>query len=180
MSTIQAAVIGSGFIGPVHVEALRRVGIPVAGILDADPVRSREAAALLGLPKAYASLDELLADDQVQSIHIAVPNRFHYDMTKKALAKGKNVLCEKPLAMDSRESAELVKLAAQSGCAAGVNYNIRYYPLCVEAAEADRAAASWAGLLHVTGSYVQDWLVYDTDFNWRVLADEGGALRGDR
>ena len=176
MSTIQAAVIGSGFIGPVHVEALRRVGIPVAGILDADPVRSREAAALLGLPKAYASLDELLADDQVQSIHIAVPNRFHYDMTKKALAKGKHVLCEKPLAMDSRESAELVKLAAQSGCAAGVNYNIRYYPLCVEAAEQTRGG-QLGRLLHVTGSYVQDWLVYDTDFNWRVLADEGGALR---
>ena len=111
MSKIQAAVIGSGFIGPVHVEALRRAGIPVVGILDADPQRSREAAARLQLPKAYAELDELLDDDQVQAVHIAVPNRFHYDMAKKSLANGKHVLCEKPLAMDSRESAELVKLA---------------------------------------------------------------------
>jgi predicted dehydrogenase len=176
MSTIQAAVIGSGFIGPVHVEALRRAGVPVVGILDADPQRSREAAARLQLPKAYAELDELLDDDQVQAVHIAVPNRFHYEMAKKSLAKGRHVMCEKPLAMDSRESAELVKLAGRSGCAAGVNYNIRYYPICLEAAEQVRSGRL-GRLLHVTGSYVQDWLFHDTDFNWRVLADEGGALR---
>ena len=176
MSKIQAAVIGSGFIGPVHVEAFRRVGIPVVGILDADIGRSREAAGRLQVPKAYATLDELLDDEQVQAVHIAVPNRFHYDMAKKSLATGKHVLCEKPLAMDSRQSAELVKLAAESGCAAGVNYNIRYYPLCIEAAEQVRSGRL-GRLLHVTGSYVQDWLVHDTDFNWRVLAEEGGALR---
>jgi predicted dehydrogenase len=176
MSKIQAAVIGSGFIGPVHVEALRRAGVSVVGILDADLHRSREAAARLQLSKAYANLDELLHDPQVHAVHIAVPNRFHYDMAKKSLACGKHVMCEKPLAMNSQESAELVKLAAKSGCAAGVNYNIRYYPLCLEAAEQVRNG-QLGRLFHVTGSYVQDWLVHDTDFNWRVLAEEGGALR---
>ena len=176
MSKIQAAVIGSGFIGPVHVEALRRAGVPVVGILDADLHRSREAAARLQLSKAYANLDELLRDPQVHAVHIAVPNRFHFDMAKKSLACGKHVMCEKPLAMNSQESAELVKLAAKSGCAAGVNYNIRYYPLCLEAAEQVRNG-QLGRLFHVTGSYVQDWLVHDTDFNWRVLADEGGSLR---
>ena len=115
MPTIQAAVIGSGFIGPVHVEGLRRAGIHVVGILDADPQRTREAATRLDVPKAYASLDELLTDSDVHSVHIAVPNRFHYEMAAKALASGKHVMCEKPLAMDSRESAELVELARRSG-----------------------------------------------------------------
>jgi predicted dehydrogenase len=176
MSTIQAAVMGSGFIGPVHVEALRRAGIPVVGILDVDLGRSREAAARLRLSKAYADLDELLDDPHVQAVHIAVPNRFHYDMAKKSLAHGKHVMCEKPLAMNSRESSELVDLAAKSRCAAGVNYNIRYYPLCLEAAEQVRHG-QLGRLFHVTGSYVQDWLFHDTDFNWRVLASDGGALR---
>ncbi|MHB8953823.1 MAG: Gfo/Idh/MocA family protein [Pirellulaceae bacterium] len=176
MSKIQAAVIGSGFIGPVHVEALRRAGVPVVGILDADPQRSRDAAARLQLSKAYESLDELLDDPQVQAVHIAVPNRFHYDMAKRTLACGKHVMCEKPLAMNSRESSELVELAAKSRCAAGVNYNVRYYPLCLETAEQVRTG-QLGRLFHVTGSYVQDWLFHDRDFNWRVLAGEGGALR---
>jgi predicted dehydrogenase len=85
-------------------------------------------------------------------------------------------MCEKPLAMNSRESAELVRLAGEAKRAAGVNYNIRYYPLCLEAAERVRQGTV-GRIYHVTGSYVQDWLYYDTDFNWRVLADEGGELR---
>jgi len=133
MALTQAAVIGSGFIGPVHVEGLRRAGVPVIGILDATPERSRQAADALGLSRAYGDLDELLGDSQVQSVHIAVPNRLHYEMATKALKAGKHVMCEKPLAMNSRESADLVRLASESGVAAGVNYNIRYYPLCLEA-----------------------------------------------
>ncbi len=176
MSEIQAAVIGSGFIGPVHVEALRRAGIGVRGILDVDLERTRAAATRLQLPRAYRDLDELLADRDVDSVHIAVPNKFHYEMAKRALASGKHVLCEKPLAMDSRESAELVERARDSGLAAGVNYNIRYYPLCLEAAAQVRDG-SLGRLFHVTGSYVQDWLFHETDFNWRVVAQEGGALR---
>ncbi len=176
MSKIQAAVIGSGFIGPVHIEALRRAGVNVVGILDADIERTREAASRLQLARAYQDLDELLADRDVDSVHIAVPNRFHFEMAKRALTAGKHVMCEKPLAMNSGESSELVELAARSGVAAGVNYNLRYYPTCVEAAEQMRAG-DVGKLFHVTGSYVQDWLFHDTDFNWRVVAEEGGALR---
>ena len=176
MNSMRAAVIGSGFIGPVHVEALRRAGVDVMGILDADFDRTKAAAEQLKLDRAYRDLQELLADDDVQSVHVAVPNKFHYDMVKEALAAGKHVMCEKPLAMDSRESADLVALAAQSGVAAGVNYNIRYYPLCLEAAQQVRSG-TMGSLFHVTGSYAQDWLFHDTDFNWRVVAEEGGALR---
>jgi predicted dehydrogenase len=173
---LNVAVLGTGFIGPVHVEALRRAGQRVAGILGSSPERSRQAAERLGIPKAYETLDEVLRDSEVDSVHITTPNRFHYEQAAACLRAGKHVLCEKPLAMHSRESAELVRIAADSGRAAGVCYNIRFYPLCHEAA--DRITrGDYGGVLTVQGSYVQDWLLKDTDFNWRVLADDGGELR---
>jgi len=173
---INAAVVGAGFIGPVHVEGLQRAGVGVTGILGVDDAESERAAARLGLSKAYRSYEELLADPQVQSVHIAVPNRLHYPMAKAALQAGKHVLCEKPLAMNAAQSRELVQLASQANVAAGVNYNIRYYPLCLEAAERARQGAL-GPIHHVCGSYVQDWLLLDTDYNWRLLPEEGGALR---
>ena len=176
MREINAAVIGVGFIGPVHVEALRRAGVDVVGVLGADAPESQRAAAALGLPKAYASFDEVLADRAVHSVHLATPNRLHYAMAKAALAAGKHVLCEKPLALTSRESAELVALAAQTGVAAGVNYNLRFYPLCQEAAER-RRNGQLGEVYHVCGSYAQDWLFHESDYNWRVLAEESGELR---
>ena len=176
MNELKVAVVGAGFIGPVHVEALRRLGIPITGILGADAAESRSAREKLGLPRAYQSYDEVLRDESVQSVHLAVPNRWHYEMAKRALGAGKHVMCEKPLAMNSRESAELVALARKSGRAAGVNYNIRYYPLCLEAADM-RRRGDLGEVYSVCGSYVQDWLFYPTDYNWRVLAEEGGELR---
>ena len=176
MNACRVAVIGAGFIGPVHVEGLRRAGATVTGILDMTPEKSRQAAARLGLARAYDSLEQLLDDREVQAVHITTPNRFHFEMASAALRAGKHVLCEKPLAMDSRESAELVRLAGASGVAAGVNYNIRYYPLCQEAAQRVRDGVL-GEVFHVRGGYVQDWLFHDTDFNWRVVAEEGGVLR---
>src|SRR5690606_731820 len=120
--------------------------------------------------------EEVLADDSVDSVHLTTPNRFHFEQAAAALRAGKHVLCEKPLAMNSRETGELVRVAAESGRAAGVCYNVRYYPLCLEAA--DRVGRGKVGdLFHVAGSYVQDWLFHPTDFKWRVVAEEGGELR---
>lgn len=176
MTHLTAAVIGTGFIGPVHIEGLRRAGVRVAGVLGSSASRSLEAAQALGLPRGYTSLDDLLGDAEVDVVHITTPNRFHFAQASAALRAGKHVLCEKPLAMDSSESEELVQIARDSGLAAGVNYNLRYYPLCIEAAER-RRAGEVGELVHVAGSYVQDWLFHETDFNWRVLGEEGGQLR---
>ena len=176
MYDIAAAVVGAGFIGPVHVEALRRLGVRVTGILGVDAAESESAAASLGLPKAYGSFEELLADDAAGAVHLAVPNVLHHEMASQALQAGKHVLCEKPLAMDSRQSAELVELARQSGKAAGVCYNIRFYPLNLQAREMV-ARGEVGEVWHVNGSYVQDWLFHETDYNWRVLAEQGGELR---
>lgn len=169
-------VIGTGFIGPVHIEALRRAGQHVRGILGSSPTRSRHAAQQLGIPVAYGTLEEVLADPLVFSIHITTPNRFHFEQASRALRAGKHVLCEKPLAMNASESATLVRLAAEMGRAAGVAYNTRFYPLCHEA-RARMQSGEMGRLFHVTGSYVQDWLLKPSDFNWRVLASEGGELR---
>lgn len=173
---LKAAVIGTGFIGPVHVEGLRRAGVEVVGILGSAAEKSAAAADSLRLARAYQSLDELLADESVDVVHVATPNRFHSSQATAALEAGKHVLCEKPLAMNSRESAELVELANSSGLVTGVAYNIRCYPLAQEAA-ARVASGELGELLHVTGSYVQDWLLRPTDFNWRVVAEDGGELR---
>jgi predicted dehydrogenase len=176
MGDIGVAVVGAGFIGPVHVEALRRLGLPVRGVLGCDHAESQRAAKNLGLPKAYTSLDEVLADPRVQSVHLAVPNVLHYEFAKRAIDAGKHVMCEKPLAMNAAESAELVELAKGKRLAAGVCYNVRFYPLNLQAR--DMIARGDVGrIFAVNGSYVQDWLLYDTDYNWRVVADQGGPLR---
>src|SRR5947209_17239211 len=108
--------------------------------------------------------------------HLAVPNVLPYEFSKKAVQAGKHVLCEKPLAMNSKESAELVALAAGKKIAAAVCYNVRFYPLNLEAH--DMARRGDLGTVYaINGSYTQDWLFYDTDYNWRVLADQGGELR---
>lgn len=176
MSGIAAAVVGTGFIGPVHVEGLIRAGVPVVGILGSSYEKSRAAAERLRLSKAYDSFDEILGDSNVQVVHLTSPNRVHFEQAARALRAGKHVMCEKPLAMTAAESAELVRIAAETMRVAGVNYNIRYYPLCLEAAERARNG-SLGDVYHVAGSYAQDWLFHESDFNWRVLSEEGGELR---
>jgi predicted dehydrogenase len=176
MGRLATAIVGTGFIGPVHLEALRRLGRPVVGILGSSPEKSRSAARALDIPKAYDRYEDLLADPTAGVVHLASPNRLHFGQCRLALAAGKHVVCEKPLAMTARETAELTALAERSPAVAAVCYNVRFYPLCLDARE--RIKSQELGTVyHVTGSYMQDWLLYDTDFNWRVLADEGGALR---
>lgn len=173
---LKAAVVGTGFIGPVHIEGLRRLGVEVVGILGSSGEKSKLAAKQHCISRGYESFEQLLDDSSVDVVHITSPNQAHFEQASQALKRGKHVLCEKPLAMDSTQSAQLVQLARESGVAAGVNYNIRYYPLCLEAAE-QRKAGKLGTVNHVSGSYVQDWLFYPHDFNWRVLASEAGALR---
>jgi hypothetical protein len=112
---IGAAVIGTGFIGTVHVQALRRLGVQVRGVLGSSPERGAARAAEIGVAHAYASLDDLLADDSVDVVHVTTPNHAHYEQVKAILAAGKNVVCEKPLAMTSEQSAEMVEIAKASG-----------------------------------------------------------------
>src|SRR6266704_3294302 len=171
-----AAVIGLGFVGRAHLEALRRVGVPVRGMLGGSRERDEQLRESLGLPLAYASLDDLAADPSVSVVHICTPNHVHFDQATRMLRAGKHVLCEKPLAMDSRESEMLVKLARERRCVGGVAYNLRYYPLCHEAKAAVTSGVIGQPRL-VHGSFLQDWLLFPTDWNWRLDPKLGGELR---
>jgi predicted dehydrogenase len=176
IADIGAAVIGTGFIGTVHVEALRRIGVQVRGVLGSSPERGRDRATALGVDRAYTSLGELLADTTVDVVHVTSPNDLHVGQSRDALAAGKHVVCEKPLAMTADESAELVRLAATSGLVNATNFNIRYYPLNQHASEMI-AAGGLGEVRLVTGRYFQDWLLLESDWNWRLQPDRGGALR---
>jgi predicted dehydrogenase len=170
---VTAAVVGTGFIGVVHVEALRRLGVEVLGVVGSSPER---AAAKPGLPDAYPSFDAMLADERVQVVHITSPNHLHFEQARAVLEAGKHVVCEKPLAMDSSETGELLALAERSGLVHAVNFNIRFYPQVQEAAA--RVAGGELGDVHlVSGGYLQDWLLLDTDWNWRLDPEHGGSLR---
>ena len=172
----RAAVVGTGFIGVVHVEALRRLGVEVLGVVGSSPDRARAKAATAVLPEPYESFEAMLADARVEVVHITSPNRLHYAHARAALEAGKHVVCEKPLGMTSRETGELLALARDSGRVHAVNFNIRFYPQCLEAHE--RVAAGELGRVNlVSGGYLQDWLLLDTDWNWRLDPAEGGSLR---
>jgi predicted dehydrogenase len=173
---VGAAVIGSGFIGTVHIEGLRRIGVQVHGILGSSRERAARRADQLGVETAYASLDELLADDRVEVVHVTSPNREHHPQVKAILAAGRHVICEKPLAMTSAESAELVELADASDRVTAVNFNIRFYPINQHLREVIGQGAVGDVRL-ITGHYFQDWLLLDTDWNWRLEPEVGGALR---
>ncbi len=166
-----AALIGGGFIGPVHVEALRRIGVDVLGVLGSSVERASQVARPLLIPRVYRDLDELLSDDRVGVVHVASPNAHHFEQAKRVLQADRHLVCEKPLATTSDETAALVALAqSRPSQAAAVNYNVRYYPICREMRERI-LGGSLGRVLSVTGSYVQDWLLYPEDYNWRVAAD---------
>lgn len=175
-ANIGAAVVGTGFIGTVHTQALRRLGVQVRGVLGSSAARGALRATEMGVAKSYAALDELLADEAVDVVHVTSPNHAHYAQVLAILRAGKHVICEKPLAMTSVQSAEMVEVARASGKIAAVCYNIRFYPLNQQA-QGMVAAGELGDIRFVSGHYHQDWLAKSTDWNWRLVAEEGGALR---
>lgn len=171
----RAGIIGTGFIGPVHVEALRRLGVRVQALCDV-PGRVGPAASRLGIPKTFTDYRELTNSPEVDVVHITAPNRFHCEMAMAALEAGKHCVCEKPLAMNTTETARIAKAAKVARTVFAVNYNVRFYPAVLQL-RALVARGELGDIIHVNGSYMQDWLFKDTDYNWRLLPEEGGSLR---
>jgi predicted dehydrogenase len=176
VAKLRAAVVGTGFIGVVHVDALRRLGVEVLGVVGSTPERARAKAAVSPLPDPYESFEAMLADERVDVVHLTTPNHLHYPQAKATLAAGKHVVCEKPLALDTSESAELLELADRSGLVHCTNFNIRFYPQCQEA-RAFVAGGRIGDVWNVHGAYLQDWLLKPTDWNWRLEPEKGGGLR---
>jgi predicted dehydrogenase len=174
--TIGVGVAGTGFIGPAHVEGLRRNGIQVLGLAEQTREKAEQKAAEMGIPRIYDSLDAMLSDPEIDIVHLATPNLLHHPHAKAALLAGKHVVCEKPLAMTTAESAELVTLAAEKRLVNAVNFNIRMYPM-VQQARSMVQNGEIGDLFILQGSYLQDWLLFPTDWNWRLEPDLGGTLR---
>jgi predicted dehydrogenase len=174
---IKTAIFGTGFMARVHLEAVRRLesveAVAIAG-------RNAEAARRLGagfsIPTITTDYREVLRDPAIDAVHICTPNAQHFPMVKDALQAGKHVLCEKPLATTVEEGEELVSLAVRQGVRKCVCHNLRFYPM-VQQMRALREAGDLGEILVVQGSYFQDWLLYDTDWNWRVDAKAGGRSR---
>lgn len=171
-----AAVVGTGFMGRVHTEALRRIGVPVIGVVGSSPERAAEQARDAGLPPPYRDLAEALDDDRVGVVHVCSPNHLHHEQSLAALRAGKHVVCEKPLAMSAEQAAGLRDAAHASGLVHALCFIQRFYPLCQEI-RARVHSGDTGPVRLITGSYLQDWLVNDTDWNWRLDPALGGALR---
>jgi predicted dehydrogenase len=173
---IKAGVIGIGFIGVAHVEALRRLGVEVVGVVGSSPDRARAKAESAGLPRVYETVEALAADPAIDVIHITSPNYAHADQVRTVLAARKHVVCEKPLALSFADTSDLVARADESGLVNAVCFNIRFYPANHQAM-AMVAAGAIGEPRFITGSYHQDWLLLETDWNWRLQPQEAGELR---
>ncbi len=173
---LQVGVVGLGFIGPAHIEGIRRQGVEVHGIAEFTPELAREKAGQLNIPVAYSCYEEMLKDPAIDIVHICSPNFLHFPQAKQALLAGKHVVCEKPLTITSAEARELVELAKTKQLVNAINFNLRFYPVNFEARHMVNKD-DFGKVLIVQGSYLQDWLLYPTDWNWRLDLDQGGSLR---
>jgi len=172
ISDLRAGIVGTGFMGVVHADALRRLGVEVAGVVGSSP----ERAGAKGIAPVYDSYEELLADERVDVVHLTTPNHLHLPEAQEALAAGKHVVCEKPLALTSAESGELLELARASGLVHSTNFNLRFYPM-VQEARARVLGGEIGDVWDVHGGYLQDWLATPLDWNWRLEPEKGGRMR---
>lgn len=173
--TINAAFIGAGYIGKVQIAQLLRLypKVKIIGLADTNLAVGQAIAREFGIERVTADYREFLDDKNIQVIHNCTPNNLHYQMNKEALEQGKHVFSEKPLALTVREGMELTELAEKRQLEAGVNFCYRFYPVVHEARE--RIKSGEIGeVFSVMGSFLQDWLLFNTDFNWRLTREQTG------
>lgn len=178
LHTLRAGVIGTGFIGPVHIEALKRLGVQVTAICGSTR-NARATAEKWGIPEVYGDYDyrAMMKSPNVDVIHITSPNKAHVEQSLAALASGKHVVCEKPLGMTAKETAKVVStVSKKSSPVFAVNYMCRFFPAVLQM-RAMVARGDLGRIIHAQGHFFQDWLLKETDYNWRVLSSEGGKLR---
>lgn len=177
MKPIRTAIFGTGFMGRVHLEGVRRTdGVEAAAVVGRNAEAARCLAAGFSIPTVTTDYREALREPAIDAVHICTPNAQHFPMAKDALLAGKHVLCEKPLATSVEEGEELAALAARQGLRNCVCHNLRYYPM-VQQMRRMCEAGDLGEILVVQGTYSQDWLLYDTDWNWRVETSAGGTSR---
>jgi predicted dehydrogenase len=176
MKSIQTAIFGTGFMGRVHLEAVRRVeSVAAAAIAGRNQTAARRLGDAFSVP-VMTDYRQVLRDPAIEAVHICTPNAQHFSMATEALQAGKHVICEKPLTTTVAQAEELVALAARQGVRNCTCHNLRYYPM-VQQMRRLREAGDLGDILVLQGTYSQDWLLYDTDWNWRVETKAGGPSR---
>ncbi len=174
---LRIGVIGIGFIGKQHIEAIRRIpGTEVAAVADNNAEMAKAVSEQMNVPIYYSDYRELLKDETIDIVHNCTPSAMHYAINKAIIESGKHVYCEKPLTLNSNESKELVLLAQEKGVAAGANFNYRHNAMVREMHERVKNESIGKVLL-VHSQYLQDWLLYDTDYDWRLDPKIGGESR---
>jgi predicted dehydrogenase len=174
--SLRAAIAGTGSIGKIHARSARLAGAELAAVAASSPESAQAAAAELGADRACDSAEEMVRDPGIDVVHICTPNYLHLPLAEAALAAGKHVICEKPLALDAAGAQRLVDAAAGSGLQTAVPFVYRYYPTVREARE--RVGSGQTGPLRlVHGAYLQDWLLRPEDDDWRVDERLGGTSR---
>jgi predicted dehydrogenase len=173
---VSIGILGTGFAGRVHALAARTLGARLVGVVSSTPARSEAAAAVLGAEQGFASASDLIEHPGVEVVHVCTPNVLHVPLVERALACGKHVICEKPLATTPADAARLLALAQESGLSAAVCFGYRYQSMAQDA-RARLHAGELGPVRLVHGSYLQDWLLYETDGNWRAQAETGGPSR---
>ncbi len=177
MKKLSVGVIGTGFIGPAHVEALRRLGnIEVVALAEVNHDVAEKKADAMGIPRAYGDYKKMLEDPGIAAIHNCTPNHLHFPVNRDILLAGKHCISEKPLAFDSKQSKELVKLAAKLDLVNAVNFNYRFNPV-IQHARLMIENGELGEIWNARGTYVQDWLINQTDYNWRINPEHTGASR---
>ena len=178
LHTLRAGIIGTGFIGPVHIEGLKRLGVQVTAICGSTK-NAKATADKWGITEVYGDYDyaAMYRSPNVDVVHITSPNKVHVEQSLAALAAGKHIVCEKPLGMTAKETAKVVAAVKKKGAPVfAVNYMCRFFPAVLQM-RAMIARGELGQIIHVQGHFFQDWLLQATDYNWRLLASEGGKLR---
>ena len=177
MKKIKTAIIGTGFMGKVHAENVRRLGnVEIATVVGSKPETAQKFAEAMSVPTATSNLQEVLADPSIAAVHVCTPNVEHYSMSLAAIRAGKAVLCEKPMTMTADEARQLLAAATEAKVLHAVQHNLRYYPV-VQQIRQMILNGDLGDILIAQGTYSQDWLLYDTDWNWRADAKSNGKLR---
>jgi len=177
MEKVKVGFVGAGLIGPIHMENLSRIpSIEIVALASRNQEYADKNAARLGIPKAYGKWEDLVADSDIDIVHITCPNRLHYPIAKACIDAGKHIVCDKPLTMDTAEARELVVMAKEANIVNAVTFNMGFYPMVQEARQMV-ADGEIGDFRMVYGRYCQDWLAKATDYNWRVEAAHSGKSR---
>ena len=175
MKTYKAGVIGTGFIGVAHVEALRRLGnVEVTAITDTQDHKIK--AEMMNIPNSFADYKEMMDTLELDMIHICTPNNTHHEIAMYAMKKGINVVCEKPMTKTAEEAKEMCEYAKAHNIVNAVNFHNRFNPM-VHQIKRMASGGELGEIISVHGGYIQDWLLLETDFNWRINSKESGQTR---